>query len=51
MNCQWEYGILKELVKKEPLPAMLVNLDCLDENISRISELVSGFGKNIRILI
>jgi len=49
MNCHWEYDILKELVKNEPLPAMLVNLDCLDENISRISRTVSGFGKKIRI--
>ncbi len=49
MSCQWEYDILKELVKNETLPAMLVNLDCLDENISRISEMVTGFDKKIRI--
>ncbi|HSH20199.1 MAG TPA: alanine racemase, partial [Draconibacterium sp.] len=33
----------------EPLPAMIVDLNCLDENISRISEIVAGFGKKIRI--
>ena len=49
MSCNWEYGKLKELVKNEPLPAMLVDLDCLDENISRISEKVSNSGKKIRI--
>ena len=49
MSCNWEYGKLKELVESEPLPAMLVDLDCLDENISRIAEMVSGFGKKIRI--
>jgi len=49
MSCSWEYEKLKKLVENEPLPAMLVDLDCLDENISRIAELVSGFGKKIRI--
>lgn len=49
MSCNWEYQKLRELVKNEPLPAMIVDLDCLDENISRISDLVSGAGKKIRI--
>ncbi len=49
MSCNWEYEKLKELVKNEPLPAMIVDLDCLDENISRISEMVSIAGKKIRI--
>ena len=49
MSCNWEYEKLKELVKNEPLPAMIVDLDCLDENISRISDLVSASGKKIRI--
>ena len=49
MSCNWEYAKLRELVKNEPLPAMLVDLDCLDENISRISEMVSKSGKKIRI--
>ena len=49
MNCNWEYQKLRELVVNEPLPAMIVDLDCLDENISRISELVSSVGKKIRI--
>ena len=49
MSCNWEYLKLRELAKDEPLPAMFVDLDCLDENISRISELVSQAGKKMRI--
>ena len=49
MGYNWEYEKLRELVKDEPLPAMFVDLDTLDENISRISELVSAAGKKIRI--
>lgn len=44
-----EYEKLRELVKDEPLPAMFVDLNILDENISRISEMVSTAGKKIRI--
>lgn len=49
MGSKWEYEKLKELVKNEPLPAMFVDLDSLDENISRISQIVSAAGKKIRI--
>jgi D-serine deaminase-like pyridoxal phosphate-dependent protein len=49
MSCNWEYQKLKELSKDETLPNMFVDLDCLDENISRISKLVLGAGKKMRI--
>ena len=49
MTCNWKYEDLKDAIKGEQLPAMIVDLDCLDENISQISELVSGFNKKIRI--
>jgi D-serine deaminase-like pyridoxal phosphate-dependent protein len=49
MNCNWKYEELKEALKDEPLPAMAVSLDCLDENIALISETVATAGKKIRI--
>ncbi len=49
MSNNWDYKRLKELAKNESLPAMFVDLDTLDENISRIAELALVSGKKIRI--
>jgi D-serine deaminase-like pyridoxal phosphate-dependent protein len=49
MDCRWDYDTLKEVLKDEPLPAMIVNLDCLDHNIARIEEVATRFNKKIRI--
>jgi len=49
MSCNWDYKSLKLLLERESLPAMIVDLDCLDENISNISKNVAQFDKKIRI--
>lgn len=49
MSCTWKYEDLKDAIKGEQLPAMIVDLDCLDKNISRISKMVSGYNKKMRI--
>ena len=49
MNCSWDYKKLRELLAKESLPAMVVNLDYLDKNILSVSENIDKYDKNIRI--
>jgi len=45
----WDYRKLKMLLERESLPAMIVNLDCLDENIRNISKNIGQYDKKIRI--
>ena len=49
MDCSWDYNRLKNLMAKESFPAMVVDLDCLDKNISSISKIADIYEKNIRI--
>jgi D-serine deaminase-like pyridoxal phosphate-dependent protein len=49
MGCSWDYTTLKTLISRESLPAMIVDLDCLDHNIETISKKINPYGKNIRI--
>ncbi len=49
MPCHWDYRNLRRLLERESFPAMIVDLDCLDENISNISKNISKTDKKIRI--
>jgi len=49
MDCLWDYGKIKNMLLGRELPAMLVNLDCLDYNIANVRALAEASGKNIRI--
>jgi D-serine deaminase-like pyridoxal phosphate-dependent protein len=44
----WDYQRLKKLVQGEPFPAMIVDLDVLDANVTRLSEIARAHGKHIR---
>ncbi len=43
------YRKLAELVRDEPLPTMVVDLDVLDANVARLSEVAKRHGKNLRV--
>ncbi len=43
------YDKLAALVRDEPLPAMIVDLDVLDANVRRLSEVARQHGKNLRV--
>jgi D-serine deaminase-like pyridoxal phosphate-dependent protein len=49
MDCHWDYGKIKSMLLGRDLPAMLVNLDCLDYNIANVRAIAETSGKNIRI--
>ena len=49
MPCNWDYRNLKLLLERESFPAMIVNLDCLDENINNISKNIDNYDKKVRI--
>jgi D-serine deaminase-like pyridoxal phosphate-dependent protein len=49
MPCNWDYRKLKTLLERESFPSMIVDLDCLDENISNFTNNISKVGKKIRI--
>ena len=49
MDCNWDYDALREVLKDEPVPAMIVNLNCLDYNIARILDAATRSNKKIRI--
>lgn len=44
-----DHARLRALVAKESLPALLVDLDALEENTRRIVDLVRGVGKPLRV--
>ncbi len=43
------YDKLAALVRDEPLPTMLVDLEVLDANVRRLSEVARQHGKNLRV--
>ncbi len=43
------YEQLAALVRDEALPVMLVDLDVLDANVRRLSEIARQHGKNLRV--
>lgn len=43
------YEHLAELVRDEPLPAILVDLDVLDANVRRLGAVAAEHGKNLRV--
>lgn len=45
----WDYDLLSLLVEDIALPAMVVDLDILDENIKRIRDIVVPSGKTMRL--
>jgi len=45
----WDYARLKRLVRGEPLPAMLVDLDVLDANVRRLGQVAQRHGKRLRV--
>ncbi len=44
----WDYERLRELVRGERLPLMVVDLDILDDNTRRLSRIAHEHGKNLR---
>ncbi len=44
-----DYDRLREIVRGEPLPLMLVDLDVLDANTRRLSAVAAQHGKNLRV--
>jgi len=46
---RWSYEQLKELLRDEPLPAMVVDLDVLDANVARLSRVAAEHGKQLRV--
>lgn len=44
-----DYAKLRELVRDQPLPVMVVDLDVLDANVRRLSEVARQHGKNLRV--
>ena len=49
MICDWNYSELKATFSDRRKPLMVVNLDCLDYNISIISDAAEKFDKDVRI--
>lgn len=45
----WDYETLREMLRGEPLPCMVVDLDVLDANIERIAQLPERRGKFLRM--
>ncbi len=48
-DAPWDYGKLRELIRGEQLPLMLVDLDRLDANIQRLAQVAKQHGKNLRV--
>ncbi len=45
----FDYHLYRDLCGPEPLPAVLVDLDALDDNVARIASLAQGADKRIRV--
>ncbi len=45
----WDYGRLKALLKDEPLPAMVVDLDLVEANTRRFADWAQKAGKKVRL--
>lgn len=44
-----DYAKLRDLVRDQPLPVMVVDLDVLDTNVRRLAEVAKQHGKNLRV--
>lgn len=44
-----DYEKLRDLVRDQPLPVMVVDLDVLDANVRRLAEVAKQHGKNLRV--
>lgn len=49
MKNSWNYDLIKHQVAKLEMPAMLVNMDALDQNIALFKKAAEQSGKNIRV--
>jgi D-serine deaminase-like pyridoxal phosphate-dependent protein len=49
MQNSWNYSEISKQIAKIELPAMFINMDALDRNISYFSSIAEKLGKNIRI--
>jgi len=49
MTVTWDYEQLKALVRGEPLPLMVVDLDILDANTQRLARIAQAHGKRLRV--
>jgi D-serine deaminase-like pyridoxal phosphate-dependent protein len=45
---RWTYERLRALVRGEPLPCMVVDLDALDDNVRRLTAVAAAHGKLLR---
>jgi D-serine deaminase-like pyridoxal phosphate-dependent protein len=45
----WRYEDLRELLRDEGLPAMVVDLDVLDANTARLGRIAEQYGKRLRV--
>lgn len=45
----WDYEALRKIVRNEPLPLALVDLDRFDENVRQFAKLATAAGKTIRV--
>lgn len=49
MRSGWDYEQLSALVRGEPLPLMVVDLDILDANTQRLARIAQAHGKRLRV--
>jgi D-serine deaminase-like pyridoxal phosphate-dependent protein len=49
MTTTWDYDQLKQLIRGECMPLMVVDLDILDANTQRLSRIAKAHGKNLRV--
>lgn len=45
----WDYAALREIVRNEPLPLALVDLDRFDDNVRQFAKRAAAAGKTIRV--
>jgi len=49
MTTPWNYEELAQLLRGEPLPLMVVDLDILDANTQRLARIAQAHGKRLRV--
>ncbi len=47
-SARWEYETLAALIRGEPLPLMIVDLEALDANVRRLGRIAAAHGKRLR---
>jgi D-serine deaminase-like pyridoxal phosphate-dependent protein len=45
----WRYELLRDLIRDERLPAMIVDLDVLEANVARLAAVAKSAGKTLRM--